>query len=207
MEAEREALPENDDETTSGHMEATLFEHSILLIGQAVNVIKNHRRLNILNTLIDSSIKVKKILKERSLDLDDMGIPYLFREKFMEKLIKIASAKQISKSIFTGLRQRKPTFPLRPNYNQHFLSGPLPGNQQGGSTSGRRQGLFFSRAAAARGNNLTSSVSSIESGNSQSRNILTHTFCNQRFIFSNRVPKVSVGGSCPKIFRKLLAPY
>lgn len=61
MEAEREALPENDDETTSVHMEATLFEHSILLIGQAVNVITNHRRLNILNTLIDSSIKVKKI--------------------------------------------------------------------------------------------------------------------------------------------------
>ena len=35
MEAEREALPDHDDEATSGHMEvATLFEQSILLIVQ-----------------------------------------------------------------------------------------------------------------------------------------------------------------------------
>ena len=33
MEAELEAIPDNDDEVTSGHMEiATLFEQSILLI-------------------------------------------------------------------------------------------------------------------------------------------------------------------------------
>ena len=96
MEAEREALPD-DDEAISGHMEiATLFEQSILLISQAFNAITYHRRLNILNTLIDNSIKVKEILKERSLDLDDMENPYLFGEKF-EKLIKITSSKQNSK--------------------------------------------------------------------------------------------------------------
>ena len=96
MEAEREALAD-DDEATSGHMEmATLFEQSILLIGQAFNAITYHRRLNILNTIIDNSIKVKEILKERSVDLDDMENPYLFREK-SEKLIKITSAKQNSK--------------------------------------------------------------------------------------------------------------
>ena len=96
MEAEREALPD-DDEAISGHMEiATLFEQSILLISQAFNAITYHRRLNILNILIDNSIKVKEILKERSLDLDDMENPYLFGEKF-EKLIKITSSKQNSK--------------------------------------------------------------------------------------------------------------
>ena len=96
MEAEREALAD-DDEATSGHMEmATLFEQSILLIGQAFNAITYHRRLNILNTIIDNSIKLKEILKERSLDLDDMENPYLFGEK-SEKLIKITSAKQNSK--------------------------------------------------------------------------------------------------------------
>ena len=96
MEAEREALAD-DDEATSGHMEiATLFEQSILLIGQAFNAITYHRRLNILNTIIDNSIKVKEILKERSLDLDDMENPYLFGEK-SEKLIKITSATQNSK--------------------------------------------------------------------------------------------------------------
>ena len=68
-----------------------------------------------MNTLIDNSIKVKQILKECSLDLDDMENPYLFGEKFDEKLIKITSAKQKSKSIFTGLQQRKPAFSLRSN--------------------------------------------------------------------------------------------
>ena len=45
MEAEREALPDNDNEATLGHMEiATLFEQSILLIGQAFNAITYHMR-------------------------------------------------------------------------------------------------------------------------------------------------------------------
>ena len=83
METEHEAHPDNDHEATSGHMEsAILFEQSILLIGHAFNAIKYHRRLNILNTLIENSIKVKEILKERNLDLDDMGNPYLLGEKF-----------------------------------------------------------------------------------------------------------------------------
>ena len=126
------------DEASSGHMEiATLFEQSILLIGQAFNAITYHRPLNILNTLMDNSIKVKGILKERSLDLDDVENPYLFGEKFEKKLIKLTSAKQKSKSIFTGLQQKKTTFSSRLNSNQPFLSGPLLGNQQGRSTSGR----------------------------------------------------------------------
>ena len=57
---------------------------------------------------------------------------YLFGAKFEEELIKINSEKQKSKSVFTGLQQRKQSFSLRPNYNLPFLSGPLPGNQQGG---------------------------------------------------------------------------
>ena len=83
MKAEQETFSDDDDEATSGHMEiATLFEQSILLLGQAFNAITYRRRLNILNTLIDNSIKVKEVLKERSLDLDDMESPYLFGEKF-----------------------------------------------------------------------------------------------------------------------------
>ena len=43
MEAEREALPDNDDEATSGHMGmANLLDQNILLIGQAFNVITYH---------------------------------------------------------------------------------------------------------------------------------------------------------------------
>ena len=86
----------------------------------------------------------------------------------------MTSAKQKSKSIFTNLQQRKPTFSSRPNYNQPFLSAALPGNQQGGSTSGRGQEFFFSRAVAAKGKDLPKSVSSTEYWNSQTRNILIH---------------------------------
>ena len=139
---------------------ATLFEQSILLISQVFNPITYHRRLNILNTLIDNSIKVKEILKEPNLDLDDMENPYLFWEKCEWKLLKIRSAKQKSESIFTGLQQKNPTFSSRPNYNQPFLSGSLPRNQQGRSASGRERGFFFSRTAAARGKDVPSLVSS-----------------------------------------------
>ena len=105
MESEWEALPDNDDEATSGQLEiATLFEQSIILRGQAFNAVTYHRHLNILNALIDNSIKVKETLKERSFDLDDRENPYLFGEKFEEKLIKTTSTKQKSKSIFTGLQ-------------------------------------------------------------------------------------------------------
>ena len=121
--------------------------------------------------------------------------------------LKITRAKQKSKSIFTGIQQRKPTFSSRPNFNQTFLSGTLPGNKQGGSTSGRVWGFFFSRAASARGKDLPSSVSSAEYGNSQSRNILTHTSCNKRFISSKEGPKLSTGRSSPIFFRKLGETY
>ena len=107
MEAERETLPDNDDEANSGHMGiATLFERGILLICQAFNAITYHRSLDILNTLIDNSAKVKEALKERSLNLDDMGNPYLFGEKLEEELIKITSTKQKPKSIFTGQQSK-----------------------------------------------------------------------------------------------------
>ena len=82
MEAEREVLPDDDDEATSGYMEiATLLEQSILLIGQAFNAITCGRRLIIFNTLIDNSIRVKKILKESSLDMDDMENLHIFWRK------------------------------------------------------------------------------------------------------------------------------
>ena len=56
METERETLPDNGDEAISGQMEiATLFEQSIILVGQVFNVITYQRRLNILDTLIDNS--------------------------------------------------------------------------------------------------------------------------------------------------------
>ena len=75
MEAEWEALPDDYDQATSGHMEmATLLKQSILLIGQTFNAITYHSWLNILNTLPVIDV-LKEILKERILDLDDIQNP------------------------------------------------------------------------------------------------------------------------------------
>ena len=68
MEEERELISP-DDEASDGHQEiASLFEQTILLVGQAFNSVAYQRRLNVLNTLIDNSVKVKEILKEPMLD-------------------------------------------------------------------------------------------------------------------------------------------
>ena len=95
------------------------------------NSVAYQRRLNVLNTLIDNNVKVKEILKEPMLNIDAIDNVCLFGEKFEEQLPKITSAKQKSKSIFTGL-QRKPNMMnqfVNP-VNQPFQSGPLPNRQQ-----------------------------------------------------------------------------
>ena len=99
-------------------------------------------------------------------------------------MIKIKSVKQKSKLIFSVLQQRKPSFSLRPNYNQSFLSYPLPGHQQEGSTSDIGRGFYFSKQQWAEVTTYQIFVSSEESGNYQSRDILTHASCNRRFISS-----------------------
>ena len=105
------------------------------------------------------------------LNLDAIDNDYLFGEKFEEQLPKITSAKQKSKSVFTGL-QRKPDMMsqfVNP-VNQPFRSGPLPNSQH----RGRGQGFSFARGR--RGNQLLSmSVSSTESGNTQSTRLSSHT--------------------------------
>ena len=72
------------------------------------NSVTYQRRLNVLNTLMDNSVKVKEVLNEPMLNLDAIDNDYLFAEKFEEQLSKITSAEQKSKSIFTVL-QRKPS--------------------------------------------------------------------------------------------------
>ena len=49
--------------------------------------------MNVLSMLIPNSTKVKEILKEQSLKLDEIENEYLFVEKFKEKLSKITTAK------------------------------------------------------------------------------------------------------------------
>lgn len=58
MEAEREILLEDNDKAVSGHTEITgLFEQTKLLM---FNTITYQKRLDVLNTLIDNSTRVKE---------------------------------------------------------------------------------------------------------------------------------------------------
>ena len=134
------------------------------------NSVAYQRRLSVPNTLIDDNVKVKEILKEPMLNLDAIDNDYLFREKLEEQLSKITSAKQKSKSTFTGL-QRKPNMInqfVNP-VNQPFWSGPLPNNHK------RGRGRDFLFARGRRGKQLLSmSVSSTESGDTQSTRLSSH---------------------------------
>ena len=137
MVEERELISP-DNEASDGHQEiASLFEQTILLAGQVFNSVAYQIRLIVLNTLIDNIFKVKEILKPM-LNLEAIDNDYLFGEKFEEQLSKITSAKQKSKSIFTGL-QGKPNMMNQfvNTVNQPFRSGPLLNSQRevGGESS------------------------------------------------------------------------
>ena len=165
MEEERELTPADELVEGSGVIVISrLFDQAVLLIGQVYNFIGYQRRLNILSTLIDINTKVKEILTEESLKLDDVDNEYLYGDSFEEKLIKITSAKQKLKSLFTGF-QKKPKFAYSStsgatNYHQSlFRQGPLPQDNQGG----RGPGMFFARGNK-RGTSCFSSVTSTISG-------------------------------------------
>ena len=104
MELERNAVLE--EELNEGHREmANLFEQTVLLTAQTYNSLAYQRRMNVLSALTPNSTKVKKILKEKSLELGGIENKYLFGEKFEEKLSKITTAKQKFKTKFTGLQK------------------------------------------------------------------------------------------------------
>ena len=139
---------------------------------------------------------MKEITKNHSLDISTIENPYLFGERLEQKLMKIASGKQNSKSVFTGFQKRKPTFSSRSS-NQPFLSDTLLCIKQG-NASGAGQCFLFLRAAV-RGKNLPRSFSSAKSKNSQSRNTLTHT-CSQKFVFYQGSAIVSLAICCQYFF-------
>ena len=86
MEEERELIVP-DDEAADDHQEiASLFEQTILLVGQVFN-------FNVQNTSIENNVKVKEILKEPMLNVDAIDNDYLFGEKCEEQLSKITTAK------------------------------------------------------------------------------------------------------------------
>ena len=122
MELERNAIPE--EELNEYHREvANLFEQTFLSTAQTYNFLAYQCRMNVLWRLISNSTKIKEILKEHSLELDGIENKYLFGEKFEEKLSKITTAKQKSKTIFTG--PQKSLSSTSPPNHQPFRVGPL----------------------------------------------------------------------------------
>ena len=122
MELERNAVLE--EELNEGHREmANLFEQTVLLTAQTYNSLAYQRRMNVLSALIPNSTKVRKILKEKSLELGGIENKYLFGEKFEEKLSKITTAKQKFKTKFTGLQ--KSLSLTSPPSHQPFRVSPL----------------------------------------------------------------------------------
>ena len=76
-----------------------LFEQVMLLIAQTHNTIVYHRRENVLTTLIDSSSRVKDILKNQSKDLNEASNKYLFGEEF-ESFNNLVSNSSPNKYLF-----------------------------------------------------------------------------------------------------------
>ena len=81
-----------------------LFEQTMPLIGQAFHSVNYYRRQNILTTLIVYARKVKEIVKNPDMALDNISDTCLFGDKFEKQLLKDTNAKQKSKLIFSGLQ-------------------------------------------------------------------------------------------------------
>ena len=106
---------------------SSLFEQTMLLIGQAFHSVTYYRRQNILCTLIDNPSKVKEILRDPDMALDNISNTCLFGDKFEEKLLKDSTAKQKSKLIFSGLQRKSANNSSGTSYNnQPFLGSPPP---------------------------------------------------------------------------------
>ena len=106
---------------------AEVFDQAILMLSQVFNNVAYHRRENVLSTLIDSSSKVKKILKVKSSDLNDSGNKFLFGEDFETQLLKDSKAIKKSQDVFTGLKQTKPkpTTTSGAGFKRPFSNGSL----------------------------------------------------------------------------------
>ena len=84
---------------------ASFFEQTILLVSQTYKSLAYQQRMNILSTIIENNIKATKISRQKAKNVDARENIYLFGKQFEKKLVKVTSAKQKSKSIFTGLHK------------------------------------------------------------------------------------------------------
>ena len=138
------------------------LEQSVLLIGQQSNLITYHRRMNVMNNLMNPA-EVKSMLKEKAslLQQDDKN---LFGKQFREHLTETIKAKKQSKEIFCELSTEKK------RNSMPFRNGP--------SVNGGRN-VYFPKFRNNRGTNKTTT-------NRQTENYQNtrHTFRGKRGGFS-----------------------
>ena len=152
---ERESNPNDEPLQEMG----TCFEQTIMLLAQAINSVGYYRRENILSTCIESTSRVKEILKKEAKELDDPKNKCLFGEDFESKLLKDSKALKKSEAIFTGLSSNSSSGSnatskdYNSNNNQPFRRGPL---LQGGS-----RGQVFKNFRQNRGKTKGSIFSSL----------------------------------------------
>ncbi|XP_066912059.1 uncharacterized protein [Clytia hemisphaerica] len=134
---------QNPDDESTKHL-SHLLDQTILVLGQVQNAMNYHRRENVLSTLIDSSTRVKDILKNQSQELNLPNNNKLFGEEFENKLIKDTKAIKKSESVFTGVKPSssatKPRFPTI-GTKRPFPGGPLSTSRGRGHSS--RPGFSF----------------------------------------------------------------
>ena len=111
MEQERELIAP-DDEAADGHQEiVSLFEQTILLVGQGLNSVAYQRRLNVLNTFIENNVKVKEILKEPMLNLDAIDNDFIFGESLRNSYQKLQLQNKNPNQYSLGVKKK-------PQYNE-----------------------------------------------------------------------------------------
>ena len=88
------------------------IEQIVLLLGQSSNAITYHRRLNVLECIMNSQNQVKTMLKEKAALLQKHDSE-LFRNKFRNHIPDTIKSKRETREIFTDCK--KP-FPWSPSY-------------------------------------------------------------------------------------------
>ena len=75
IDQDKELHPENENILEISQT----MDQAVLLLGQVQNTVSYHRRENVLSTLIDTSIRVKEILKNQSNDLNLSSKVFIWR--------------------------------------------------------------------------------------------------------------------------------
>ena len=106
-------------------------EQIVLLLGQSSNAITYHRRLNVLECIMNSQYQVKTMLKEKAALLQKHDRE-LFGKKFRNHIADTIKSKRETREIFT---ESKKPFPWSPSYPPRRSEGQKVFLTKGGGSN------------------------------------------------------------------------